>query len=129
MSEIPNELRFTKSHLWIRLNADGTMTVGITDYAQQELGDLVYVDLPETGSGFDTEECCATVESVKAASDINMPMAGEIVEVNDLLNESPELINEDCYGDGWIFRMKAEDEGEYFELMEADNYSEGMGQS
>lgn len=128
MSEIPGDLKFNKLHEWIRFNTDGSMTVGITDYAQQELGDLVYVDLPEEGSSFDANECCAVVESVKAASDIIMPMTGEIVEVNDLLNESPELINEDCYGDGWIFRIKAEDEGEYFELLDADDYSEEIGQ-
>jgi len=124
MSEVPDELRYTKTHEWVRREEDGTITMGITDHAQQMLGDLVYVELPETGRSVSTEEEVAVVESVKAASDIYAPVAGEVTEVNAALNDSPELINGDPYGDGWMLRIKPEDEHEWENLLDADAYQE-----
>lgn len=105
-SIIPAELRYTESHEWVRVNDDGTITVGITDHAQNLLGDLVFVEIPEVGRAVAAGESCAVVESVKAASDVYSPLDGVIVEVNEALADKPELINEDPYGEGWIFRLK-----------------------
>ncbi len=105
-SIIPAELRYTESHEWVRANDDGTITVGITDHAQHLLGDLVFVEIPEVGRAVAAAESCAVVESVKAASDVYSPLDGVIVEVNEALADNPELINEDPYGEGWIFRLK-----------------------
>ena len=105
-SIIPAELRYTESHEWARANDDGTVTVGITDHAQHLLGDLVFVEIPEVGRTVTAAESCAVVESVKAASDVYSPLDGVIVEVNEALADKPELINEDPYGEGWIFRLK-----------------------
>ncbi|MFZ1640415.1 MAG: glycine cleavage system protein GcvH [Candidatus Contendobacter sp.] len=105
-SMIPAELRYTESHEWVRANDDGTITVGITDHAQHLLGDLVFVEIPETGRAVAAAESCAVVESVKAASDVYSPLDGVVVEVNEALADSPELINQDPYGEGWIFRLK-----------------------
>jgi glycine cleavage system H protein len=106
MSNIPAELNYTKTHEWARRNEDGTLTVGITDHAQAQLGDMVFVELPDVGRILQVTEECAVVESVKAASDVYSPVAGEVLEVNDALTEKPELINQDPYGAGWIFRMQ-----------------------
>ncbi|MDG4553377.1 MAG: glycine cleavage system protein GcvH [Candidatus Competibacter sp.] len=105
-SNIPTDLRYTESHEWARANDDGTVTVGITDHAQHLLGDLVFVEIPEVGRAVAAAESCAVVESVKAASDVYSPLEGVIVEVNEALADTPELINEDPYGEGWIFRLK-----------------------
>ncbi|MBE2294951.1 MAG: glycine cleavage system protein GcvH [Phycisphaerales bacterium] len=105
-SNIPTDLRYAESHEWARANGDGTVTVGITDHAQHLLGDLVFVEIPEIGRAVAAAESCAVVESVKAASDIYSPLEGVIVEVNEALADKPELINEDPYGEGWIFRIK-----------------------
>ena len=105
-SNIPAELRYTESHEWLRPQEDGIVTVGITDHAQHLLGDLVFVEIPEVGRVVSAAESCAVVESVKAASDVYSPLDGVIVEVNELLADSPELINQDAYGEGWIFRIK-----------------------
>ena len=107
MSNVPQELRYTKSHEWVKREDDGTLTVGITDHAQHLLGDLVFVEVPESGQSVSSEEACAVVESVKAASDVYAPVSGEIVEVNEGLADSPETVNTDVYGEGWIFRMTA----------------------
>lgn len=123
MSNVPAELRYTKSHEWVRKNDDDTLTVGISDHAQELLGDLVFVDTPEAGSSFDQGEDCAVVESVKAASDIYCPVAGEVVDANAQLADAPEVINADPYGDGWIFTLKPEDIGEFDGLMSADEYT------
>ncbi len=123
MSEIPSELRYTKSHEWIRTMDDGYLEVGITQHAQEQLGDMVFVELPEVGSTLGGGEDCAVVESVKAASDVYAPVAGEIVEVNDLLRDAPETVNNDPYGDGWLFRMRPIDEGELDELLDAEGYT------
>ena len=122
MSNVPKELRYTKSHEWVRKNADGTLTIGISDHAQELLGDLVFVDTPEVGSSFEQGEDCAVVESVKAASDVYCPISGEVTESNGLLADAPETINSDPYGDGWIFTIKPEDASEFDSLMSADEY-------
>ncbi len=123
MSNIPSELKYTKSHEWVSDNENGTITVGITDHAQELLGDLVFVELPEAGKALDAEEACAVVESVKAASDIYAPVAGEVTEVNEALEDQPELINSDPYGEGWLFKMKAADPDSLESLLSADDYA------
>lgn len=122
MSNVPNELKYSKEHEWLRKEADGTYTVGITEHAQELLGDMVFVDLPEVGATVAAGDDCAVAESVKAASDIYAPVSGEIVAVNDALSDSPELVNSAPYGEGWIFKMKASDEGEVAALLDAAAY-------
>ncbi len=124
MTDIPNDCRYTRSHEWLREHDDGSITIGITDYAQQQLGDLVYVELPETGRLVDEEEACAVVESVKAASDVFSPLAGEILETNDRLHDQPELVNQDPYGEGWLWRMHPG--GDHPELLDADEYTDHL---
>jgi len=124
MSEIPGDLKFLKSHEWARVEDDGTVRVGISDHAQGQLGDLVYVELPEVGATVQAGNGTAVVESVKAASDIYSPVSGEIVEVNEALSDKPETINEDAYGEGWIFRVKVENRDELEDLLDADAYGE-----
>ena len=123
MSNIPADLKYTKSHEWVNNNDNGTITVGITDHAQELLGDLVFVELPEVGKELEAEEACAVVESVKAASDIYAPLAGEVVEVNEALEDQPELINSDPYGDGWLFKLKITDTNSLDGLLSADDYT------
>jgi glycine cleavage system H protein len=123
MSEIPGDLKFAKSHEWVRVENDGTVTVGISDHAQAALGDLVYVELPEVGSSVKAGNGTAVVESVKAASDIYAPVSGEVIEVNEVLSDKPETINEDAYGDGWIFKLKLDDKSELDELLTPDAYA------
>ena len=122
--EIPGDLKFQKTHEWVRVEQDGTVTVGISDHAQGALGDLVYVELPEVGSSVRAGNGVAVVESVKAASDIYAPVSGEITEVNTVLSDKPETINEDAYGDGWIFKLKLDDKSELDGLLKADEYAE-----
>lgn len=124
MSEIPSELRYTKSHEWVKSMEDGHLEIGITDHAQEMLGDMVFIELPEVGVTVSTGDDCAVVESVKAASDVYAPVSGEIVEVNSLLSDSPETVNSDPYGAGWLYRMQPTDEGEIEELLDADGYAE-----
>jgi len=112
MSNIPNELRYATTHEWIRAEGQGVYTVGITEHAQELLGDMVFVDLPDEGEGVTQAEDCAVAESVKAASDIYAPISGEIVELNEQLEDTPELVNTDPYGEGWMFKIKAEDDSE-----------------
>jgi glycine cleavage system H protein len=126
MSEIPGDLKFLKSHEWARVEDNGLVRVGISDHAQGQLGDLVYVELPEIGSQVKAGEAAAVVESVKAASDIYSPVSGEVVEVNEELSDSPETINEDAFGKGWIFAVRISDRGELEELLSADDYAEVM---
>jgi glycine cleavage system H protein len=120
MSNTPAELRYTKSHEWVRTESDGTVTVGITDHAQELLGDLVFVETPEVGASLEAGGACAVVESVKAASDVYAPVGGEVVAVNEQLADSPELVNSDPYGEGWLFRVKPA--GGLDGLMAADAY-------
>ena len=122
MSNVPEELRYTKSHEWVRLEDDGTITVGITDHAQELMGDLVYVELPDVGRTVDGREEIAVVESVKAASDIYCPIDGVVVETNASLADSPEMVNDQPYGDGWIFQLKISDADALDGLMEAEGY-------
>ena len=124
MSNVPADLRFLKSHEWARLEADGTITIGISDHAQSLLGDLVYVELPNVGDMAQAGTAAAVVESVKAASDVYSPLSGEIVAVNEALADRPETINEDAYGDGWIFVVKISDRNELEEMLDPDAYAE-----
>lgn len=124
MSEIPDNLAYAKSHEWVQTEGDGTVTVGISDYAQESLGDLVFVELPEVGETIAAGDACAVVESVKAASDIYAPVTGEVLEINDSLNDSPELVNQDAYGDGWLMKIKLGDESDLDNLMDADAYAQ-----
>lgn len=122
MSNVPAELKYRDSHEWVRKEADGTYTVGITEHAQELLGDMVFVDLPDVGSTYSQGEDCAVAESVKAASDIYAPLSGEIVEVNSGLDSEPELVNSSPYTDGWLFRIKAVDDTEFETLLDAAAY-------
>ena len=115
---VPAELQYTKTHEWIR-REDDVATVGITDHAQDALGDVVFIELPEKGATFSAGESFGTIESVKAVSDLYAPVGGEVVEVNEALNDAPEKINEDPYGDGWMIRLRTSDEGD---LLSAEEY-------
>ncbi len=123
MSDIPQELKYTKSHEWVRVEEDGTLTVGITEHAQGLLGDMVFVELPEVGESYEAEQDCAVVESVKAASDIYCPVEGEVVEVNEELEDAPEQINVNAYHEGWIFRLNPSNPDDVDNLMNADDYA------
>lgn len=124
MNELPGDLLYTKEHEWLRREQDGSVTIGITDHAQGALGDLVYVELPEVGQDVDEGGEMAVVESVKAASDVYAPIAGNIVAVNEDLADDPEKINSDPYGDGWIVRMEPADGVDESELMSPSDYEE-----
>lgn len=122
MSNVPSELKYVASHEWLRLEEDGTVTVGITDHAQDLLGDIVYVELPDVGDTVAVDDEISVVESVKAASDVYAPLTGEIVAINEALEETPETINSDPYGDGWFFRIKPDNADDYNDLMSAEEY-------
>ena len=124
MSEIPGDLKFMKSHEWARVEGDGKITVGISDHAQGLLGDLVYVELPNVGDRVEAGNACAVVESVKAASDVYAPVSGKVVATNAALADKPETINEDAYGEGWLFVVEAEDADQLNELLGPDDYAE-----
>ena len=128
MSNVPDELKYTSEHEWIRIEKDGTLVVGITDHAQHQLGELVYVELPESGRELGAGDGCAVVESVKAASDVYSPVAGTVIGANEALNAEPALVNSSPYGDGWLFRVKPSggleellDAAEYRRLVEAES--------
>lgn len=123
---VPKNLKYAKSHEWVRVEGD-TAVVGITDHAQHELTDIVYVELPEVGARVEAGKECAVVESVKAASDIYAPVSGDIVAVNEELASAPELLNEDAYGKGWMFKVKLSEAGEVNELLAPDDYSHHIG--
>lgn len=124
MSSLPADLKYTSDHEWVRDEGDGTVAVGITDHAQESLGDLVFVELPEVGAALEagSEDGIAVVESVKAASDVFSPVTGEVSEANEALADAPETINEDPYGEGWIFKAKLADSAELDGLMDAAAY-------
>lgn len=122
MSDIPGDLKFLKSHEWVRVEGDGKVTVGISDHAQSLLGDLVYVELPNVGDTVEAGNACAVVESVKAASDVYAPVSGKVVEVNAALVDKPETINEDPYGDGWMFVLEMSDPDQLGELLGPDDF-------
>ncbi|MCW2481483.1 glycine cleavage system protein GcvH [Candidatus Symbiopectobacterium sp. NZEC135] len=121
-STIPTELKYTSSHEWVQAEGEGVYRVGITEHAQELLGDMVFVDLPDVGTQVAMGDDCAVAESVKAASDIYAPLSGEIVAVNDALEGQPELVNSAPYGDGWLFSIKASDESELNDLLDATAY-------
>ena len=123
MSDTPSELKYASSHEWARLEEDGTVTVGITDHAQDALGDVVYVETPEVGDQLAAGDEAGVVESVKAASDIYSPIAGEVIEVNEALEEEPATVNTDPYNDGWFFKLRPADADELENLMSADEYA------
>ena len=122
MSHVPAELKYVASHEWLRLEDDGTVTVGITEHAQDLLGDIVFVELPEVGDTVAADDEIAVVESVKAASDVYAPITGEIVAINESLEDEPEIINSDPYGDGWFFRIKPDNVDDYEALLSAEEY-------
>ncbi|MFA9485592.1 MULTISPECIES: glycine cleavage system protein GcvH [unclassified Moraxella] len=126
MSNTPSDLKYVASHEWLKLEDDGIITVGITDHAQDLLGDVVFVELPEVGRTVSADEEIAVVESVKAASDVYAPISGEIVEINDELVDSPELANEDPYGKAWFFKIKPANPADYDSLMSADEYESSL---
>lgn len=122
MSSIPANLRYLESHEWARLESDGTVTIGISDHAQSALGDLVFVEVPEVGKTLTKGGAAAVVESVKAASDVYSPISGEVVAANESLGAAPELVNDDPYGNGWLFRLKPGNAGELEQLLDAKAY-------
>jgi len=124
MSEIPGDLKFMKSHEWARVEGDGKVTVGISDHAQGLLGDLVYVELPAVGDSVEAGTACAVVESVKAASDVYAPVSGTVTAVNTALADKPETINEDAYGEGWLYVLELSDPDQLNDLLDPDDYAE-----
>lgn len=129
MSEIPSDLRYAESHEWISQEEEGVVKVGISDHAQEQLGDLVFIELPEEGATFGRGDACAVVESVKAASDIYCPVAGEVIDVNEALADTPEIVNNDPYGDGWLFSVRLDNVDEIDDLMDADAYRDHLAES
>ena len=127
MSQIPADLRYAESHEWARLEADGTVTVGISDHAQQALGDVGFVELPEVGTVFGAGDASGVVESVKAASDIYSPVGGEVIAVNDDVRDSPELVNEEVY-ESWFFKLKPSNTADLDKLMSAEEYAKAIGE-
>ncbi len=121
MSNIPSELKYTSSHEWVRDNGNGTVTIGITDHAQAALGDIVFVELPEMGNEYEQGDECTVIESVKAASDVYCPIAGVVVEINENLEDEPEVINSDAYMEGWIFTLEMTESLDH--LMNAEAYA------
>ncbi len=124
MFTIPTDCRYTKTHEWVRLDDDGAFTIGITDHAQELLGDVVFVELPNVDAELRAGDEAGVIESVKAASDLYAPLAGQIIAVNELLDEQPDLINQDAYGGGWIFRMKALSPDDWQDLLDASDYQQ-----
>lgn len=125
-NEIPGDLKFLKSHEWVRIEGDGRATIGISDHAQGLLGDLVYVELPAVGDDVEAGNACAVVESVKAASDVYAPVSGKVVAINEGLADKPETINEDAFGDGWLFVVEMSDASQADELLSANDYAATM---
>lgn len=124
---IPADLKYTKDHEWIRLESDGTVTVGITDFAQGELGDIVYVEIETEGETLDSEEVFGTIEAVKTVSDLFMPISGEILSFNSELESSPETVNSNPYDDGWMVKIKPSDDSQLNDLLSADDYTSLVG--
>ncbi len=124
---IPKDLKYTPEHEWVRDNGDGTVTIGITDFAQGELGDIVFVELEPEGEEFDKDDVFGTVEAVKTVSELFAPVSGEIAEINEELEDDPELVNNDPYGDGWMVKFTVSDKSELESLLTADKYEEIVG--
>ncbi len=129
MSSIPTNLKYLESHEWVRAETDGTVTVGISDHAQHALGDLVFVEVPEVGRSLNKGAAAAVVESVKAASDVYSPVSGEVVATNDKLSGSPELVNTDPYGEGWLFKLKPSNTAELEQLLDSAAYEKVVDES
>ena len=127
MANIPGDLKYTEEHEFVRVASDGTAEVGITDYAQGELGDVVYVELPQVGAKFSKHDVFGTIEAVKAVSELFSPLSGEITAVNERLDKEPALVNTDPYGAGWMIRMRADDKGELDALLGAEAYGKQIG--
>lgn len=127
MSQIPADLRYAESHEWARLEADGTVTVGISDHAQEALGDVVFIELPEIGAIFEQGGAIGVVESVKAASDIYSPIGGEVIEINEEVRDNPELVNSEVYA-SWFFKLKPSDKSELDKLLSAEDYAAAIGE-
>jgi glycine cleavage system H protein len=128
MSQIPDDLLYSEDHEYLRKNDDGTYSIGITDYAQGELGDIVFVELPSVGDTFDQKASFGTIEAVKAVSDLYAPVAGEVVEVNEGLDDDPGVVNGDPYGDGWMIRISISDASQLEDLMDAAAYGDHVGE-
>ncbi len=129
MSNIPNDLHYTEEHEYVKLTSeDGVVVVGITDYAQGELGDVVYVDLPEVGSTFGQMDVFGTIEAVKAVSELFCPLAGEVVDINNELDANPNLVNQDPYGDGWMIRLRLQNPDDLGQLLGAEDYKQHIGE-
>ena len=128
MSSIPANLKFLDSHEWARLESDGTVTIGISDHAQNALGDLVFVEVPEVGKALTKGGAAAVVESVKAASDVYSPLSGEVIAANEALGSAPELVNTDPYGEGWLFKLKPANTGELSQLLDAKAYEKVLAE-
>jgi len=129
MSDIPETLKYSTDHDWVRLEDDGSVVIGITDHAQEALGELVFIEVPEEGQSFQRGDSCAVVESVKAASDVNAPVAGEVVAINAALEASPDLVNQNPYDEGWMIRLLPSDPAELDELLDADAYDRFLAES
>lgn len=129
MSNTPNDLKYAKSHEWVRREADGSLTIGITDHAQNALGDLVFVEVPKVGRKLGANESCAVVESVKAASDVYAPVAGEVIANNPALADAPEILNTDPYGAGWMWKMKPANAADVDGLLDAAAYESSVANS
>jgi glycine cleavage system H protein len=128
MADVPEDLRYTEDHEWVRFDAGSSVaTVGITDYAQGELGDVVFVELPAAGASVQKKGSCGTIEAVKTVADIYAPLAGEVVEVNRALDDHPERVNQDPYGEGWMVKIRVEDSASVDGLMDADAYRRHIG--
>ena len=127
MSQIPENLKYTQEHEWVRVEEDGTVVIGITDYAQSSLGDITFVELPETDESFELGDTFGVVESVKAASDLYMPLAGKVIETNEALMDSPESVNSDPYGEAWLIRIKPDDTSGLNALMDPTAYADIVG--
>ena len=123
---VPQDLKYTKNHEWVKIDGD-IATLGITDHAQSELGDIVFVELPEEGDEFDAGDAIGTIEAVKTVADMNTPVSGEVTQVNEDLEDSSELMNKDPYGDGWIAKLKMSDDSELDDLLSAEEYKETIG--
>lgn len=119
--------KYTEDHEWLRVNEDGSVTIGITDYAQEQLGDIVFIELPNAGTSFDANSEIAVVESVKAAGDVKVPISGEVLEINSRLIDEPELVNSDPLGEGWFIKISVKNMGELDQLMDTSKYSEYIG--
>lgn len=129
MSDIPRNLKYSREHEWVELDDDGLVVVGITDHAQEALGELVYVEGPAEGQSFTRGDACVVIESVKAASDVYAPVAGELAAFNEKLNDEPELVNQDPYSDGWLIKLRLTDPSDLDELLDAEAYAQFLAES